>query len=114
MRHENDFVKSSTKPRTPVYAQPAKFEFLQEVYREKIGQRLLFWRIAPRKYFGPVLEWFVYDKTDRRAATLRRETDVRKVASMEKLQRPQRKAELDDIPDGLVEQLVDWHWAQVR
>jgi len=112
MPHEFDVVKPSTKPHTHGYAQPTKLEFPQEIYIEKIGQRFLLWRIAPRKHFGPVLEWFVYDQTDRRAVSLRRETDARKVASMERLQRPQRKAEVDDIPDALVEQLIDWHWAQ--
>ena len=112
MRHEIDFVKSSTKPRTHEYAQPTNLEFPQKIYFEKIGQRLLFWRIALRKYFGPVLEWFVYDNTDRRAISLRRETDARKVASMQRLERPQRKAEMGDIPDALLEQLIDWHWAQ--
>ncbi len=115
MPYEIDFMKSPTKPRTHgCNAQPTKLEFPQEIYIEKIGQRILFWRIAHRKYFGAVLEWFIFDSTDRRAVSIRRETDARKVASMERLQRPQRKAEMADIPDALLQHLIDWHWAQVR
>ena len=108
---KNDRRCGNTKIRSTVgQGQPV----LQDVYIARIGGRLFFWRIVPRQYVGPLLEWLAYDERDKKVLTFRRETDARIIRSMTKAQRSKRVAKPEHVPDELVECFIEQRWANLR